>query len=156
MLWKTCFLQSLIFLFSCSSMRPPYTSWLLNLYPYLLIRKAFKMERGKRDVKATCTCWWVKARPLLHLVLLLQYRKWRARTWCRSSAISWCPGKENFSTDHRDCRDNSSICLFCCVFPERTFICIPQSLSSQKRNISSQLLLPFFQASVPRKSSRAI
>lgn len=35
----------------------------------------------------------------------------------------------------------------------RTFIYIPQRLSSQKKNISSQLLLPFFYASVPPKKA---
>lgn len=37
-------------------------------------QKSIQNGEDKIDVKGTCTCWWVKVRPLLDLVLLLQYR----------------------------------------------------------------------------------
>lgn len=148
-----CFLQSLISLYSCSSVRPPYPSRLLKPDPFLLIRKTFKIARGKIDAKGACMCWWVKVRPLLHLVLLLQNRNCRAR-------IIWhlmvSQERRTFPQITRTAETTAaSACSIMCS-QRGTFIYIPQWLSSQKKNISSQLLLPFFRASVPRKSSRAI
>lgn len=117
------------------------------------------MARSKIDVKGTFTCWRIKVRPLPHLscyfsmglFCVLKLKDSDLVQIIRHLMMSQERRAFSRTTDTAG-TTAASVCSIMCS-QRWTFIYIPQRLSSQKKNISSQLLLLFFHASVPPKKA---
>lgn len=94
-----------------------------------------------------------QAPSLLGLVILVT-RNWRARTWCRSSGISWCPSKGgHFHRSQRQQRQQQHLFTPSCVPRKGLLYIFPRGSAARRKIFPHSCYYPFSMLPSPEKAA---